>query len=220
MVAKKQVALLGALLHCLFFASTLMASHKYTIDLVPKHIGANEVTVELSTDIPGSIDVMLGLRLEEQRANDVFIGDSKRVSLKNGHAVATVGKKGLPSGRYILEVTYYPKWGPQDAISKGSGAGSKIESQHIVTLVGSGASATGAETKENGQRWVMENVYGGTQWSMPTWTEKFGPSDPVDVTLLNPDIIKAHYFEQIDMTIFVNALKGEVSHWRVGRQSH
>jgi len=35
----------------------------------------------------------------------------------------------------------------------------------------------------------------------------------------NPEIIKASYFQSLDMTIFVNEPKGEVSHWRTGRET-
>ena len=40
------------------------------------------------------------------------------------------------------------------------------------------------------------------------------------VTRYNPDIIKGHYFPDIDVTVFVNTLKGEVSVWRLGRASY
>jgi hypothetical protein len=196
----------------------VLATNIYKIDVFPKKIGASEVTVEISTNIPGSVDVMLSLGLEGQAPDDVFIGASKRVNIQNGHGVATVGKPDLPNGQYELEVSYYPKWGPQDATARAAGVNSVIETRLIVTLDGSGESAADAQRKENGQRWVMENVYGGTKWNMITWTKKFGRSTPVKVSGLNPNVIKAYYFAQIDMTIFVNDLKGEVSHWRIGRQ--
>lgn len=219
MQARKTMVHHTVLVFFIFFGSAPLAAETYIIDMVPKNISANKVTVEISTNIPGSIDVMLSLGLEGQAPDDVFIGASKRVNIQNGHAVATVGKQGLPSGKYELEVSYYPKWGPQDATAKAAGANAKIEMQKIVVLGGTGANAADAQRKENGQRWVMENVYGGTKWDMSTWTRRFGGTTPIQVTGLNPNIINAYYFEQIDMTIFVNVLKGEVSHWRTGRQS-
>ena len=41
-----------------------------------------------------------------------------------------------------------------------------------------------------------------------------------DATRYNPGIIKGHYYPAIDMTVFVNTLKDEVSVCRIGRASH
>ena len=45
-----------------------------------------------------------------------------------------------------------------------------------------------------------------------------GEPQQLITTRWNPDIIKAYYFKSLDMTIFVNELTGEVSHWRMGRK--
>ena len=190
---------------------------EFKIDVVPTVIGPSEVEVEIRTNIPGTIEVMLGLGLAGQDPKDVFIGINKRIKIKNGRATATVSKPDLPSGKYEVEVSFYPRWGLQDSVAKEAGANSEIHALQTVTLKGTGESQEAVQQRENDQRWVMENVYGGTRWNRPHWVDRFGEPRHLTITRLNPRIIKAYYFESLDMTIFVNELKDEVSHWRMGR---
>lgn len=159
---------------------------------------------------------MLGLGLTEQDPDDVFIGTSKRITIKNGRASATISKPGLPSGEYEVEVSFYSRWGPQDAIAKTAGANSEIHALRTVALEGTGEPPKAAQQRENDQRWVMENIYGGTSCNRSYWVGRFGEPQQLTITRLNPRIIKAYYFDSLDMTIFVNELKGEVSQWRTG----
>ena len=99
---------------------------EFKIDVVPTVIGPSEVEVEIRSNIPGTIEVMLGLGLAGQDPKDVFIGASKRIRIKNGRATATVSKPDLPGGKYEVEVSFYPRWGPQDSVAKGAGAKSEI----------------------------------------------------------------------------------------------
>ena len=63
---------------------------EFTIDVTPTVIGPSEVDVEIKSSIPGTIEVMLGLGLADQDPDDVFIGTSKRITIKNGRATATM----------------------------------------------------------------------------------------------------------------------------------
>ena len=90
---------------------------EFNIDVVPTVIGPSEVEVEIRTNIPGTIEVMLGLGLAGQDSDDVFIGTGKRIRIENGQAIATVSKPDLPSGKYEVEVSFYPRWGPQDSVA-------------------------------------------------------------------------------------------------------
>ena len=65
----------------------------------------------------------------------------------------------------------------------------------------------------------MLNVSDGTHWNWSSWVGRFGEPQQLTTTRWNPNIIKAYYFKSLDMTIFVNELKGEVSHWRTGRKT-
>ena len=187
---------------------------EFTVDVAPTVIGPSEVDVEIRSNIPGTIEVMLGLGLADQDPHDVFIGTSKRIAIKNGRATATISKPGLPSGKYEVEVSFYPRWGPQDSIAKAAGANSEIHALQTVAIEGTGEPPEAAQQRENDQRWIMENVYGGTRWDRSYWVGRFGEPRQLTITRLNPRIIKAYYFKSLDMTIFVNELKGEVSHWK------
>ena len=198
-------------------STTGTLASEFKIDVVPTVTGPSEVEVEIRSNIPGTIEVILGLGLAGQDPDDVFIGTSKRIRVKNGRATATVGKPGLPSGKYEVEVSFYPRWSPQDSIAKAAGANSEMHALQTVALKGTGESPKAAQQRENDQRWVMENVYGGTRWNRSYSVDRFGEPRQLVVTTLNPRIIRAYYFKSLDMTIFVNELKGEVSHWRMGR---
>ena len=190
---------------------------EFTIDVAPTVIGPSEVEVEIRSNIPGMIEVMLGLGLADKDPDDVFIGTSKRITIKNGRAIATISKPGLPSGKYDVEVSFYPRWGPQDSIAEAAGANSEIRALQTVAIEGIGEPPNAAQQRENDQRWIMENVYGGTHWDRSYWVGRFGELRQFTITRLNPRIIKAYYFKSLDMTIFVNELKGEVSHSKTGR---
>ncbi len=190
---------------------------EFKIELVPKTVGPSEVEVEITSNIPGTIEVMLELGLAGQKPDDVFIGTYKRITLKNGRAIATVGKPGLPGGKYEVEVSFYPQWGPQDSIAKAAGVKSVIHARQTVILEGTGESPKVVQQRKNGQRWVMGNVFAGTRWNRSYWVGRFGAPQQLTTTRWNPSIIKAYYFKSLDMTIFVNELKGEISFWRVGR---
>ena len=182
-------------------AGTLATEFK--IDVVPAVVGPSEVEVEIRSNIPGTIEVMLGLGLAGQDPDDVFIGTNKRIRIENGRAIATIGKPGLPSGKYEVEVSFYPRWGPQDSTAKAAGVNSEIHALETVALTGTGESPKAAQRRENEQRWVMENIYGGTRWDRSYWVGRFGEPRQLTITRLNPKIIKAYYFKPIDMTIFV-----------------
>lgn len=212
--AKRIVFLCGMLV--LLSANNLFSGN-FKIEVAPRVIGPSEVEVAITSNIPGTIDVMVGLGLAGQKPDDVFIGTNKRVAVKNGRATIKIGKPDLPAGIYEVEVSFYPRWGPQDAAAKGAGISSNIHTRKFVNLIGTGKSPKAAQKRENDQRWVMENVYTGTRWNHSYWVGRFGKPQQLPTTRWNPKIIKAYYFKSLDMTIFVNELKGEVSHYRMGQ---
>lgn len=214
---KLRIAFLTGLI--VFASATAASAAEFKIEFTSKVVGPSEVEVEVTSTIPGTIDVMLGLSLVGQRPDDVYIGTDKRITLKNGRGTATIGKPGLPSGMYEIEVDFYPRWGPQDSAAKSAGLNSEIHARQTVTLRGTGESSEAAQRRENDQLWVMENVSIGTRWDRSFWVGRFGEPQQFATTRWNPDIIKAYYFKSLDMTIFVNELKLEVSVWRMGRKT-
>lgn len=79
-----------------------------------------------------------------------------------------------------------------------------------------GESVEDVKRHNEGRRWVMLNVYMGQEWDPAFWMLKFGEWKQLEVDRHNPAIIKAYYFESIDMTLIVNVLKGEIVTWRDG----
>ena len=197
--------------------STVARPAEFEIEVVPKVVGPSEVEVEVATNIPGTIEVMLGLGLAGQKPDDVFIGTDKRIAVKDGRATSRIGKPGLPAGKYEVEVSFYLSWGLQDDTAKAAGVTSDIHAREIVRLEGTGESPEAAQRRRNDRSWVIGNVYAGSRWSRSYWVARFGEPEQLTTTSWNPRIIKAYYFESLDMTIFTNELKGEVSHWRSGR---
>ena len=186
-------------------------------------VGANasgdSVDFVLRTNIPGIIDVMAGIDLKAQAPDDVYIGKTERVRIIDGLASVTIDTSELPSGDYLATVDFYPRWGFQDEVSRATGISDNLSDSHDISLGGSGESAAEMQFRENSQKWVMGNVISGYAWNESEWTERFGDFEDVPIEALNPKVISAYYFPKLDMTIFVNKLKGSISYWRVGKAS-
>ena len=217
MSPNRLIALLAAIV--VFSSTSTALTAEFKIGLVSRAVGPTEVEVEVTSSIPGTIEVMLSLGLAGQKPDDVFIGTDERITIKNGRATAIIGKAGLPNGEYEVEVSFYPRWGPQDSVAKAAGANSEIHARQTITLEGTGEPSKAAQQRKNDQSWVMANTDPGTPWDWDYWYQRFGPSEQLTVTRLNAKIIKAYYFKRIDMTIFVNQIKNEISFWRIGRQT-
>ena len=172
--------------------------------------------VFITTNIPGSIEVMADLSLAGQAPSDVWIGTNKRVSVRDGEGIVILDGSKLPTGEYDVEVSFYPRWGFKDNASRQSGVDQKIHVTTSVTLTGTGESAEAVEKRNEGRRWVKSNVFVGTKWDPTFWLAEFGEFKQLEVDRYNPAIIKAYYFESIDMTLIVNVLKGEINTWRDG----
>ena len=188
----------------------------YTISIGAITQGDN-VELVIETNIPGVVEVMASVDLKGQAANDVYIGKTERVRVVDGKGSTSISANDLPSGEYEAGVSFYPRWGFQDELSRSTGIAEDLEDSHDITLRGTGESATKAQDRENSQKWVMANVISGYAWKETEWTERFGEYDELPIERFNPEIMHAYYFPGLDMTIFVNTFKNEVSHWRVGK---
>lgn len=177
----------------------------------------NNLKLDIETNIPGAIEVMAGVDLKGQAADDVYIGKSERVRIIDGKGSTSLTVDDLPSGEYEARVDFYPRWGFQDELSRSTGISEDLEDSQDITLSGTGESAADAQERENSQKWVMANVISGYAWTETEWTERFGDYEELPIERFNPNIMHAYYFPELDMTIFVNRLKGEIAHWRVGK---
>jgi len=189
----------------------------YSISASSQKLGDNKVRLELATNIPGTIELMAGISLAGQAPDDTWIGKNERVRLVNGAGQVTFDVSDLPSGQYDVEATFYPRWGFQDEKSRLSGVNENLEHKHPISLTGSGESAELATQRNEGQRWVMENIIIGSEWDPEFWKGRFGQWEEFPVTTRNPHIISNYYFESLDMTIIINTLKDEVVVWKMGR---
>ncbi|MEX2527723.1 MAG: hypothetical protein WEA09_08815 [Gemmatimonadota bacterium] len=189
----------------------------YEIVVTPEILPDAMVRLNMTTNIPGVIEVMAGLSLQGQAPDDVWIGKSERVRLTAGTGEVMLSTEDLPTGRYDAEVSFYPRWGPQDERSRESGITHELRATAPLDLVGSGEAASDAQFKLDSQRWVMENVGMGDPWVPNDWTQRFGAYEELMVDRGNPDILKAYYFPRLDMTLIVNILRDEISIWREGR---
>lgn len=55
-------------------------------------------------------------------------------------------------------------------------------------------------------------------WDPDFWIAKFGEWEELTVDSYNPKIIKAYYFEALNVTLMVNVLEGTMVTWREGRR--
>lgn len=195
----------------------------YQLDVTPEVQNGEWVTMTLTSNIPGEIEVMASVRLAGQEPQDIAVGTSQRVSMRNGQGEAVIQMSELPQGDYEVAATFYPRWG--------FGEGRKIDAideridakTHLVAISGSGEPAEAYIAREEGQKWVMNNVFPGTSqdpgmtWEPDSWKRRFGEWQEFPATLRNPDIIKNYYFPKLDMTITVNVLKDEIATWSMGK---
>lgn len=197
----------------------------YTIDVDPVvTTDGKRVKMDISTDIPGVITVMASVSLANQKGSDIHIGTSKRVQLMNGKGTVRLSVADLPTGDYDAEVSFYPRWGFGGLSRTSVSIEEPIHSSKRIRIQGSGQTVLDRKTMDDGQNWVMTNIGSFTDsWDELEWKRRFGDFEEVPVSggTLNPKAIKAYYFPEIDMTIFVAILRTppEISHWRIGRAS-
>ena len=91
---------------------------------------------------------MAGMSLKGQKPDDTYIGYSKRIKLASSEQTLVIDalsqKKKLPSGDYVAEVTFYPRWGAKNGNPKASIIKQQISDSVEVRLKGSGESSNDA----------------------------------------------------------------------------
>jgi hypothetical protein len=190
---------------------------EYLITVQAIEIEGKKVELSISTNIPGNIEIMAGVSLMGQAPKDTYIGKSERVKVSNGNSEVIIDVSDLPTGEYEAEANFYPRWGLQDERSKLTGINHEISASQKIKIGGSGESSKLVAKRNEGQKWVMENIIVGTPWNASEWKERFGSQEELPVTSMNPNIIKNYYFSTIDMTVIVNILKVKVVTWRMGK---
>ena len=191
-------------------------TENYDISVATTAISAYEVSLNITTNIPLPVEVMASVSIKDQNPQDTYIGVSQRVTLTTPEQTVTIDgrNEGFPTGEYVAEVTFYPRWGAKKGPSEAKRIDEEISGQADVSLTGSGASKTQTDEQNIAQKWVMLNVNIGMLWNENQFVEKLGPFSKTDSELNHHD---AYYFEKADMTIIVSRIKNTVATWRMGR---
>lgn len=202
---------------------------EYYVKVTGEVKGLYEVEATIETNLPDEALLAVDLSLSGLEPDDIAIGTGfVRTPISNGSAVVTIDgvKKAqpvgidLPSGEYELEASFYPRWKENKELAASLGIMDTIESKTTISLEASGIDRNVVIERQNDQSWVMNNVYSGTPWDYGFWAERFGDIKQIEYTGSgNPRILKNFYIPKIDMTIKVNAPRGEVITWVSGFDS-
>ncbi|WP_372776708.1 hypothetical protein [Mangrovibacterium sp.] len=189
------------------------------IDLQATVEDENTVEFFIKTDIPLPVEVMTSIDLKNQDSGDTYIGASKRMKIDTTPYIFDfdLSEEELPCGEYEAGVTFYPKWGAKDGNKLAQKIESKVESVYPISLSTSYGTAEDRIAKNKKQLWIMNNVAIDTDWDTNKFVNILGEYRELKVTNRNPEIIKAYYFSQAGMTIFVNKPKKAVVTWREGK---
>ncbi|MCK5312475.1 MAG: hypothetical protein KAJ62_10210 [Desulfobacteraceae bacterium] len=195
---------------------------KYYIELSTNQISKHEVKFNIKTNIPLPVEVMASIDLKNQKPDDVYIGYSKKIRIKDSTQsfILNTKSENLPSSKYDTEVAFYPFWGADNGNPKAIKIKNSIHGLSEILLQGIKNTAHDMQQKNNMQRWVMLNVVMGTPWDEVKFINKLGSYEEILVTNRNSKIIKAYYFSDAEMTVFVNAYKTTVTTWRKGKTSN
>ena len=196
-------------------------SQSYEIQVSAKPILNDEVKFNVQTNIPLPVKVAVSIGLKGQKPSDIYIGEwGEHVELKKSNQTFVIDIKDsdLPSGIYIAEVTFYPRWGAKNGSPRAKKIKTVITGTSEITLQGTGETIKSVQQKDKKQTWVMSNVIMGTLWDRKKFIDKLGNYEELKVTKWNPNIIKAYYFPKADMTFVVNIYSDTIETWRMGKQ--
>ncbi len=110
----------------------------YTLSVAANSLGGGQVEVEITSNVPGTIEVMAGVAVAGQKPDDPYIGVSQKVIVRDGSGKVVLDTAELPSGEYEAEVDFYPRWGFKDQESRRTGIAERLHSSVSITLAGSG----------------------------------------------------------------------------------
>jgi len=181
----------------------------------------NTVVFYIKTNIPLPIEVMAGLDLKNQKPTDIYIGTDKEIKIDTSPFTYNydISEDKLPSGDYLAVVTFYPTWGADNGNELAKEIASKVEGTSSISLVSSHGTAEQRMKQDKKQLWIMNNVFMDTPWVEEKFVNELGGFQELEVTNRNPEFVKAYYFSEADMTIFINKLKMVVVTYRLGKVS-
>jgi hypothetical protein len=210
----------------LFAFAPLAAEAKnapYILAVEAHTVSDGKVELDITTNIPGTVEVMANIGLRNQKGDDLYVGtDNERILLSHGTGRFVFDVSKLPRGKYEAEVGFYPDWGFKDAASRASGIKHNIQiNKPIDFTIHSSVSAQEQMALKTKQEWVMNHALPETPWKPAEWRKRFGASVfiPVVDDTWDPSIVKDYYFHSIDMRIRVNTRLHQIMGFEMGRGS-
>lgn len=175
------------------------------------------IEFKIVTNVTLPTKVGVSVYLKEQNTINVDIGAYQQITLKESNSVFDFDIKSLqlPTGKYLTKVSKV-KW-----VTYGD---NKLDGE-FITIFGDTAlieikSSYGSVEEKKAfierQTWVFENVAIGTTWDVNKFKNKLGNFKELKVSEHNPKVVKAFYFPNANMTIFVSKPLKSVLMWRIG----
>ena len=211
----RRICLAGIVAAAIALPANAAWSEEIYLTISAEELSSTKVRLEFGSNIPLPVEVMVGVDLADQKPDDIWIGASTRIWLRESKTVYVLdtSKKKLPSGKYDAEVAFYNRWGASNGNPAASTVPDIVATSPIV-LKGTGASASDRKRRDELQRWVMETIYMGYPWNPERIENRLGESELLQAEL---NLHTAYYFGDAGMTLLVNELKGTITVWRMGR---
>ena len=117
-----------------------MPDGTYKIEIAAVPLSDSEVDLEITTNLPLPVQIMVSLSLKGQASGEAHTGMSKRIGLTSETTRFTLGGRAeaLPSGDYLAEARFYPDWGARAGSRAARRITVGIAGAADVTLVGTG----------------------------------------------------------------------------------
>lgn len=195
----------------------------YDLSLVAKQVSNTVVEMEISTNLPPPVEVMVGITMTGLKDEDTWVGYNERIKLTSAKTTHLLNiaqaSKPLPNTSYMAEVQFFPSWGAggNSAAQKAPELQAKAQIE-LQNLGSTSVSAISVIQKNERRKWVMENVNMRMPWDEKKFVAKLGDYEksPASMSPLHD----AYYFSNADMTLVVNRVRNEVTVWRDGRNSN
>jgi hypothetical protein len=127
----------------------------------PRLLPGGDVHFDLSSTIPGTIEVTVSPDLAGREDDYIWSGSSEHARITDGRGPATLRTPGAARRNDEARVTLYPRWGLLDEQARASGVRRELTSVTPIRIRESGEAAASVVRRREGQHWVMETVTSG-----------------------------------------------------------
>ncbi len=185
------------------------------LTIEPRALDTHRVELVIGTNMPTPIKVATSIDLAGMKDTDTYVGYQEFVTLTGATTTVVLdtskAEKPLPQSDYDATVTFYPKWGAEG--NPAAAGAPELHAEKRFALKATGGSVADTKKRDEGRRWVMENVIAGTAWDKAAFERRlgrpeFGPSD------LN--LHTAYFYPIPGVTMLVNRTNGKIATWRNG----